>query len=81
METELHTRLSGRDRRYGGFRKNQKICQTHLPKKENARPCVIHSQEEMIAKVREAEAQVERGEYITDEELSKEIETWFRCHA
>ena len=36
------------------------------------------SQEEMIAKVREAEAQVERGEYITDEELSKEIETWFR---
>lgn len=29
----------------------------------------------MIAKVREAEAQVERGEYITDEELSKEIET------
>ena len=21
---------------------------------------------------------VERGEYITDEELSKEIETWFR---
>ena len=56
----------------------EKICQTHLPKKENARPCVIHSQEEMIAKVREAEAQVERGEYITDEELSKEIETWFR---
>lgn len=41
-------------------------------------PLCHYSQEEMIAKVREAEAQVERGEYITDEELSKEIETWFR---
>lgn len=78
METELHTRLSGRDRRYGGFRKIKKYAKRIIPKKENARPCVIHSQEEMIAKVREAEAQVERGEYITDEELSKEIETWFR---
>ena len=32
----------------------------------------------MNAKDSEAEAKVERGEYITDEELSKEIETWFR---
>ena len=58
--------------------KIKKYAKRIIPKKENARPCVIHSQEEMIAKVREAEAQVERGEYITDEELSKEIETWFR---
>ena len=56
--------------------KIRKYAKRIIPKKENARPCVI--QEEMIAKVREAEAQVERGEYITDEELSKEIETWFR---
>ena len=58
--------------------KIKKYAKRIYPRKRNARPCVIHSQEEMIAKVREAEAQVERGEYITDEELSKEIETWFR---
>ena len=58
--------------------KIKKYAKRVMPKKETPRPCVVHSKEEMIAKVREATAQVERGEYITDEELSKEIETWFR---
>ncbi|RHO73025.1 hypothetical protein DW083_07495 [Parabacteroides sp. AF48-14] len=58
--------------------KIKKYAKRIMPKKETPRPCVVHSKEEMIAKVREATAQVERGEYITDEELSKEIETWFR---
>lgn len=58
--------------------KIKKYAKRVMPKKETPRPCVVHSKEEMIAKVREATAQVERGEYITDEELSKEIEIWFR---
>ncbi|RHR62759.1 hypothetical protein DWW90_00590 [Parabacteroides sp. AF17-28] len=58
--------------------KIKKYVKKVTPRKETPRPCVIHSKEEMIEKVREATAQVERGEYITDEELSKEIETWFR---
>ena len=48
-----------------------------MTQKENPRPCVVHSREEMIAKVREATAQVERGEYVTDDELSKEMDTWW----
>ncbi|WFE83196.1 hypothetical protein [Parabacteroides chongii] len=47
-------------------------------KKENPRPCVVHSQEEMIAAIRESEEAIERGEYITDEELSEEIKTWWK---
>lgn len=42
------------------------------------RPCVIHSREEMIAAVRKSTEAIERGEYITDEELSEEIETWWK---
>lgn len=47
-------------------------------KKETPRPCVVHSQEEMIAAIRESEEAIERGEYITDEELSEEIKTWWK---
>lgn len=47
-------------------------------KRKTPRPCVIHSQEEMIAKIQESTDAIERGEYITDEELSKEIETWWK---
>lgn len=48
-----------------------------LIKKENSRPCVVHSQEEMIAAVREAVDDVKHGRIISSEDLEKEMETWF----
>ncbi|KKB47499.1 hypothetical protein [Parabacteroides gordonii] len=58
--------------------KIKKYVKRVMPKKENPRPCVVHSQEEMIAAIRESEEAIERGEYITDEELSEEIKTWWK---
>ena len=48
-----------------------------MPKKENPRPCVVHSQEEMIAAIRKSEEDIKHGRIISNEELEKEIETWF----
>lgn len=58
--------------------KLRKYAKRIKPKKETPRPCVIHSQEEMIAAVRESTKAIERGEYFTDEELSEEIKTWWK---
>lgn len=48
-----------------------------MSQKESPRPCIVRSQEEMIAAVREATTQIERGEYVTDDELSKDIDSWW----
>ena len=55
-----------------------KYAKRIMPKKENPRPCVVHSQEEMIAAVLKSTEEIERGEYVTDEELSEEIQTWWK---
>lgn len=48
-----------------------------LIKKENPRPCVVHSQEEMIAAIRESEEDIKHGRIISSDDLEKEMETWF----
>lgn len=50
---------------------------SNLNEDKNPRPCIIHSQEEMIAAVLESTAQIERGEYLTSEEMDREIKSWF----
>ena len=47
-------------------------------KGKTPRPCVINSQEEMIAAITESEKEIERGGYITNEDMEKEIESWFK---
>lgn len=58
--------------------KIKKYAKRVWPKKEKALPCIIHSQEELIAAVKKSTEEIERGEYITDEELSEEIKTWWK---
>ena len=53
--------------------KLEKYTKRILDKKEKKLPCVILSKEERIKTVRKATAQIEKGDYITDEELSKEM--------
>ena len=46
-------------------------------KRRTPRPCVIHSQEEMIAEVRKSVEDAREGRVTSSEDLDKEIETWF----
>lgn len=46
-------------------------------RRQMAHPCMVHSRKEMADSVREAIKQIERGEYITDDKLEKEIRTWW----
>ena len=46
-------------------------------KRRTSRPCVIHSQEEMIAAVRKSVEDAREGRVTSSEDLDKEIETWF----
>lgn len=58
----------------------QNIIHDYLEKideKENTRPCVVHSQEEMIAKIWESEEDIKHGRIISNDDLEKEMETWF----
>ncbi len=57
--------------------KIKKYAKRVMPKKETPRPCVVHSKEEMIAKVRESMEDIKHGRIISSEDLDKEIETWF----
>lgn len=56
--------------------KIRKYAKRVWPKKETPRPCVVHSQEEMIAAVREAVEDVKHGRITSSEDLEKEMETW-----
>lgn len=56
--------------------KIRKYVKRVWPKKETPRPCVVHSQEEMIAAVREAVEDVKHGRITSSEDLEKEMETW-----
>lgn len=58
--------------------KLEKYAKRIMSKHTHTPPCVIHSKEEMVAAVRESTAEIERGEYITDEEFSEEIKTWWK---
>lgn len=55
----------------------ENIRSSVLAEEENPLPCVFHSKEELIAAIRRSEEQFERGEYLTSEEMDKEIESWF----
>lgn len=57
--------------------KIKKYVKRVMPKKENPRPCVVHSQEEMIAAIRESEEDIKHGRITSSEDLDKEMETWF----
>ena len=57
--------------------KIKKYAKSIIPKKENPRPCIVHSQEEMIAKIRESEEDIKHGSIISSDDLEKEMETWF----
>ena len=57
--------------------KIKKYAKSIIPKKENPRPCIVHSQEEMIAKIRESEEDIKHGRIISSDDLEKEMETWF----
>lgn len=46
-------------------------------RRQMAHPCMVYSRKEMADSVREAIKQIERGEYITDDKLEKEIRTWW----
>ena len=55
----------------------QNFIRDYLDEKENPRPCIVHSQEEMIAKIRESEEDIKHGRIISSDDLEKEMETWF----
>ena len=57
--------------------KIKKYAKSIIPKKENPRPCIVHSQEEMIAKIRESEEDIKHGRIISCDDLEKEMEKWF----
>ena len=59
------------------YRRNWNGCQKDLSKRRTPRPCVIHSQEEMIAEVRKSVEDAREGRVTSSEDLDKEIETWF----
>ncbi|WP_455640406.1 hypothetical protein [Parabacteroides sp.] len=58
--------------------KVEKALKRLMKKEKQPLPCVVHSKEEMIAAVLKSTEEIERGEYVTDEELSEEIRTWWK---